>query len=222
MAEPPPGARPLDRAELVERLRSRPSTAGGGGRLIAHAGTVLTGRLVRHGEANYEFRDEAAKSYYVELLTSAGPRLQWGVDLKRALAQSDSQPKIGDLVGVQRVGYQLVDAPSGRDGAQLRRVRWRIDRVERLAAMGREARQAREVLLEERQQMRRRPELRAAYVSLAIAREFAERRIRDPQDRERFIERLQEVMRASVVAAASRPLRSEKGTRRVDHEPPAR
>jgi hypothetical protein len=88
--------------------------------------------------------------------------------------------------------------------------------------MGREARQAREVLLEERQQMRRRPELRAAYVSLAIAREFAERRIRDPQDRERFIERLQEVMRASVVAAASRPLRSEKGTRRVDHEPPAR
>jgi hypothetical protein len=213
-----PGPKPIDAAELVERLRQRaaPSAPMPAAPVVAHAGTVMTGRLVRHGPANYEFRAQASPSYFVELLTSAGPKRLWGVDLKRALAESKSHPQIGELIGVQRVGYQLVTAPRAEAGddsgvAKLRRTRWRIDQVERFAASQREARREREVVLEEHQQLRQRPELRAAYVSLALARDYAERHIRDPADRERFLARLQEVMAASMVARSGRGTAARQG-----------
>lgn len=221
MNGPPPGPKQIDPAELAERLKARgsaPAPPESRVHIVAHAGQVLTGRLARHGKANYEFNPDASPSYFVEVLTSSGMQRRWGVDLQRALEQSDSQPKVGDLVGLQRVGYQLLAAPAGSDASQLRRMRWRIDRVERFAATGREARQACEVLTEERQQMRRRPELRAAYVSLAVAREFAERRIRDPEDRERFLNRLKEMMAASTT---HRPYKSRRSQIR-DAEPRSR
>lgn len=202
MNGPPPGPRPIDPSALVERLKARGEreTEEPRGRVVAHAGQVLTGRLARHGEANYEFRQDASRSYFVEVLTREGPILRWGVDLKRALAQSESQAKVGDVVGVQRVGYQLVATPSEGNGEQLRRTRWRIDRVERFAAAGRDARQVREALEDERAEMTLRPELRAAYVSMIVAQKFAEQRIQDPQDRERFLARLREVMAESMAA----------------------
>lgn len=217
MSGPPLGQRPIDPNALVERLKAR----GERERVVAHAGQVLTGRLVRHGEANYEFREDASRSYFVELLTSSGPVLRWGVDLQRALAQSESQAKVGEMVGVQRVGYQLIATPPGSEAAQARRTRWRIDRVERFAVTGREARQRREALEEERRQVRQRPELRAAYVSLAVAREFAEQRIRDPEDRERFLQRLREVMAVSMAARSGESV-ARWDRRRRDPDVPAR
>ncbi len=204
------GSRRIDTAELVERLKGRPAAARAAEQFVAKAGTVLTGRLVRHGEANYEFRAEASPSYFVELQSSRGLTRLWGTDLKRALAEALSQPQVGDLIGAQRTGYQVL-AARDQDGTTLRRARWRVEGVTQFAAALRADRREREAVLSEQAEARRRPELRAAYVSLALAREYAERSIRDPADRQRFLDRLQQVMAAS--AAARLEPRSARGRR---------
>ncbi len=68
----------------------------------------MIGRLIGHGRANYQFRLEEDQSYYVKLLTSRGPRTIWGKDLERALLESETTPKTGDLVGARRAAREAV------------------------------------------------------------------------------------------------------------------
>lgn len=195
------GPRRIEPDELRRRLQGRVAereTATE--RIVAHAGGTITGRLARHGAARYEFQEGGSASYFVDLNTSAGPKRLWGVDLGRALAESVSQPKVGDLVGAQRAGYQQVVA----GGETLRRTIWRVERVTLLAEEIQKARSEREQLLQDRAERRARPELRSAYVSMRLAREYAEQRIRDPKDRERFLARLRDVMSASMSMAEPR------------------
>jgi len=217
----PPGPRPIDAAALAERLKGRAAAAlQADQEFVARAGIVQTGRLVRHGEANYEFRDDASPSYFVELQTGNQLQVLWGVDLKRAIAESFSQVKDGDMVGVQRVGYDVITPRGTQPGAdRRRRTRWRVEGVTQFAEMLRDARRDREAALQQRAEVRQRPELRAAYVSVAVAREYAARHIRDPEDRERFLARLQEVMAASAAQSRRGP---ESAGRPRDPDAPAR
>lgn len=233
----PPGPKPIRTAELIERLKQRavgapppaapPST---GPPIIAHAGVVTTGRLVRHGAANYAFRSEASPSYYIELATAQGPKILWGVDLKRALSESQTLPKVGELIGAQRIGYQVVTPPRAHPAAQpeaaagelLRRTRWRVEGVVFFAQALLEARRERESLLKDREAQRARPKPTVRSTGVQRASEFAERYIRHPEDRERFLSKVEAAVRASVGDPGDTNVAAAGRRRDPDRDPPVR
>ena len=167
-------------------------------------GEVITGRLQEHGKANYQFQPDGSPSYYLKLITSRGQETLWGTDLERAILRSESQPKIGAMVGVQRVGSDAVTIPARqweRTTERQRtfyRARWRVEDVTYLARSRQAAERAVKARLEDKRAMAERPELRSAFISLRVAQEYAERNIRDARDRELFVSRVKAVMAASV------------------------
>ena len=103
--------------------------------------------LIEHGAAPY--RHDAAKgaSYFVKLQTREGEREIWGVDLKRAMVASQSQPTMGDTVVLRRVGQESVTLSAGAQGEllkdeprQARRNRYVIETREFMEARGELAR----------------------------------------------------------------------------------
>lgn len=197
-------------------------------------GQVITGRLQNHGKANYQFRSDGSPSYYLTLLTSRGPETLWGTDLERAIARSESQPKIGAMIGVQRVGSDAVTIPA-REGEHTTdrqrtfyRARWRVEEVTYLAKSMQSAERAVKSRLEDKRAMAERPELRSAFISLHVAEQYAERNIRDPCDRELFVTRIKAVMAASVRNGAPVPEprvmedRQARASRATNRDDPAR
>lgn len=165
-------------------------------------GQLIVGRLLEHGPARYQFRAREDPSYYVKLLTSRGPRTLWGKDLERAVGVGETQPKVGDLVGARRVSRSPVTLPSrDQDGEGKRsvyRTRWVVEKVNFFAERARLARQVRDEQADAREAVRAHPELKSTFISLRAAEEFAERRIRDPAERKRFIEGVRSTMSASI------------------------
>lgn len=169
---------------------------------------LITGRLVAHGVAPYQFRDGADHSYYLKLATTQGEQVLWGTDLKRAIEKAVTQPKIGDLLGARRIARERVmlaarpqDPRSGSAGERERpayRNRWVVERVQFFAERALLARRVREDHMDLKQAIRRQPELVSTFLSLRGAKLLAERRIADPQDRERFLALLKEAMASSV------------------------
>lgn len=70
--------------------------------------------LVEHGAAPYEHKKGAKSSYFVTIVADTGEeRTIWGVDLRRAVAESGA--KVGDLVSVEHVDAQPVTLPTGEN-----------------------------------------------------------------------------------------------------------
>ncbi|KVL70362.1 hypothetical protein WJ50_13025 [Burkholderia ubonensis] len=64
---------------------------------------TLSGELLEHGTARYEHKPDESYSYYVRYRDDAGAeRTVWGVDLKRAIAESGA--KVGDTVSLKNLG----------------------------------------------------------------------------------------------------------------------
>ncbi|MEJ0098486.1 MAG: hypothetical protein WDO12_01555 [Pseudomonadota bacterium] len=167
-------------------------------------GGIITGRLQEHGKANYQFQPDGSPSYYVKIVTARGLETLWGTDLERAVAHSKSQPKIGTMVGIQRIGSDVVTIPA-REGEHatarprtFHRARWRVEDVTYLAQVMQQADRAIKARLEDKRAMAERPELRSAFISLHVAERYAEQHIRDPRDRQLFVTRVKAVMVASV------------------------
>lgn len=200
--------------EIIERLQ-RERKIGPSPR----RGRLIVGRLKAHGRANYQFESQGSPSYYAQILTSRGVETLWGVDLERAIVQSKSQLKSGSMVGVRRVGSELVTLPAREGDAAtvqrtFRRAQWVVEDITFFAESIRRARRDRETQLTDAAAMRARPELRSAFVSLHIAEQFAERNIRDPRDRALFVERVKAVMALSVKTLAHVPASSSTKTPR--------
>jgi hypothetical protein len=216
---------PLPIGEIIQRLQlDRRSANTQAVAPRSRAGRVVTGRLKAHGHANYQFEPHGSPSYYVQILSSRGVETLWGVDLERALVKSKTQPKIGAMIGAQRLGSEPVTVPP-REGESktaqprtFRRARWVVEDVTFFAESIRRARRDREARLADSDAMRERPELRSAFISLRIAEQFAERNIRDARDRALFVERVKAVMALS--AKTSAPAKNAPPTRR--HEDPTR
>jgi|SRR5579872_73708 len=172
------------------------------------AGQLIIGRLKAHGEANYQFRARDEASYYVRLLTSRGERTLWGKDLRRALTEGQTQPKIGDLIGARRVAREAVTVTNRQLDAQGRvvsqeehhahRTRWVVEKVQFFAERARLARRLRDEQADARDAVRAHPELKSSFLSVRAAEEFATRRIADPKDRARFLELVQGAMANSI------------------------
>ncbi|MBT0963016.1 LPD7 domain-containing protein [Denitromonas iodatirespirans] len=71
------------------------------------AGATI-GKLVAAGAAPYQFKEGNTPSFQATIETEQGNTTLWGADLKRALNQSKSQAKIGDMVVIQSTGSQPV------------------------------------------------------------------------------------------------------------------
>lgn len=168
---------------------------------------IVAGRFQEHGTAPYQFRAHEDPSYYVKILTNRGERILWGKDLKRAIAESSTGIKIGDLIGARRSGGQLVTVTTRQRDAQgqmiestcpAHRHRWAVEKVQFFAERAKLARRVREDQRDARQEVNRRPELISTFLSLRGAEAIAERRIADPKDRERFLALVREAMAKSI------------------------
>ncbi len=170
---------------------------------------LLIGRLIGSGRANYQFRVDEDPSYYIKLLTSRGPRTIWGKDLERALLESETKPKTGDLVGARRAAREAVTVTVKERDAEGRvvsqrerhahRSLWVVEKVGFFADRARMARRVRDEQVDVREAVRAHPELRSAFLSVRAAEEFATRKIKDPSDRVRFLELIRGAMAGSIL-----------------------
>jgi len=181
----------------------------------SRGGQLVIGRLTEHGRAHYQFRAGEDLSYYLKLLTSQGERILWGKDLERALTTGETKPKVGDLVGARRVARRAVTITSRERDAEGRvvrqqeqhahRPRWVVEKVKFFAERARLARQLREEQLDVRESVRAHPELKSTFLSIRAAEAFADQRIADPKDRERFLELVRGAMAGSIRKGAPLP-----------------
>jgi|SRR5438552_7800904 len=214
MAESEPTAPPAPRRRELNPRRS---------------GQLLIGRLKEHGVANYQFRAKEDPSYYVKVLTSRGERILWGKDLKRAILQGETQPKVGDLIGARRIRREAVTVTNrqrdaeGRVIAQEERVahrtQWVVEKVTFFAQRARLARRLRDEQVDAREAVRAHPELKSTFLSVRAAEDFAEKRISNPEDRERFLTLVKGAMAGSIHKGAPLPsVRLKDAAKRSDPE----
>ena len=156
----------------------------------------ITGRLIDHGVAAYRHDPQEPLSYFVKIETSDGEREIWGIDLKRALKESLTQPKIGDEIGLRAVRRDTVTVQEReRDSEgkvvsqkplEAHRNRWIVERQGFFAERAAAARTLRDPSVDPKQGARRHPELVGTYLQMHAA-QIAARQFRDPQDQERFV-----------------------------------
>jgi len=167
---------------------------------------LIAGRLMAHGTARYQFRRDGEPSYYMKVLTQHGERMVWGKDLKRAVEASVTKVAVGDVVGLRRTSRERVTLASHHAGDASRRGpqathqawrnRWQVEKVAYFAERARLARQLRD----ERRDADagwQRPELSSTFSTLQAAQAFAETRVKDPQDRQRFLSLVKEAIEGS-------------------------
>jgi Large polyvalent protein-associated domain 7 len=169
----------------------------------------ITGRLIDHGVAAYRHDPHEPISYFVKIETAQGEREIWGVDLKRALQESLTQPKIGDEIGLRAVRRDTVTVREierdsegkvvGQKPLGVHRNRWIVERQEFFEERTTAARTFRDPSVDPKQAARRHPELVGTYLQMHAA-QIAARQLRDPQDRERF----ESLVRTALADAVAR------------------
>jgi len=177
-------------------------------------GGLVTGRLTDHGRATYQHDPKAPMSYFVKLETSRGDRTIWGVDLERAMKESLTRPAIGDEVGLRTVRQDTVKVKTptrdaegkvlGEREIETRRNRWVIEKREFFEARAEAARTLRDTTVDAKQGVKKHPELVGTYLQVHAA-ELAAKAIRDPQDRQRFIEQVRSALASSVARGEPLP-----------------
>jgi Large polyvalent protein-associated domain 7 len=174
----------------------------------------ITGRLIDHGIAAYRHDPHEPISYFVKIETRQGEREIWGVDLKRALKESLTQPKIGDEITLRAVRRDTVTVREiERDGQgkvvgqkplDTHRNRWIVEREEFFAERAAAARTLRDPSVDPKQAARRHPELVGTYLQMHAA-QIAARQLRDPQDRERFVSLVRSALSDAVARGEPLP-----------------
>lgn len=171
------------------------------------ADRVTFGRLLEHGPAKHMFRASAELSYFVRIETLHGERVFWSPALKSAIAQSQSQPQLGDEIGVREnsiqpatvimsvrdergnvVGKRHFDSP---------RIHWLVEKRaffhERMLA----AEAFRNEKMHPREAVKTFPDLLPAYLTLDSARKVADQRV-PPASRRRFVELVRETLAHAI------------------------
>jgi len=166
----------------------------------------IRGKLLEHGKDFYRHDSNEQQSYFVRLKTATGTREIWGKDIERAVAKSLSQPKVGDEVVLQRTGREVVTVKRReKDGqGELRerevgalRNRWVLETQEFFEKRAQVGRVLRDASLSPRDATQRHPELAGTYVGLRAA-ELASSRLRDPEDRRRFLAQVRRALAEDI------------------------
>jgi hypothetical protein len=155
----------------------------------------IAGKLLDHGRDTYRHDPNEEPSYFVRLQTHDGVREIWGKDIERAVAKSLTQPQVGEEVVLQRTGGDAVTVKrQGRDAEGNRsardvdtyRNRWAIEKKEFFEQRAVTARIVRDEAIGPREAVQQHPELAGTYLNLRAA-ELASKRLRDPEDQQRFV-----------------------------------
>jgi hypothetical protein len=187
-----------DARDPVETVSADSAAAVSVGTVSQDRPERIRGRLLEHGQDFYRHDAREPVSYFVRLETAEGKREIWGKDLKRAVSESLSQPKIGDEVVLQRTGRKAVTVrrPTKDDRGELReqpyatfRNRWTLETQEFFEQRSAAAQVVRDVSVRPQDAVRDRPELAGTYLDLRAA-QLAGRVLSDPEDRRRFVHRV--------------------------------
>lgn len=156
----------------------------------------ITGKLLEYGRDAYRHDPQEEPSYFVRIETRDGRREIWGKDLQRAMTQSLTQPQVGDEVVLQKTGRDLVTVKRmdwdeqgrlvGKKDVETHRNRWVIEKSDFFAERAQAAQVVRDSTIDPRTAVREHPELAGTYLNLRAA-ELAAERLRDPEDRRRFV-----------------------------------
>jgi Large polyvalent protein-associated domain 7 len=166
----------------------------------------IAGKLLEHGRDNYRHDPNEDPSYFVRLQTPEGSREVWGKDIERAIAQSLTQPQIGDEVVLQQAGREPVTVKRvERDDegrlhpreANTYRNRWVIEKRAFFDERAQAAELLRNASIDPRTAMRERPQLAGTYLNLRAA-ELVARELRDPQDRQRFVHQVRAALADAI------------------------
>lgn len=173
----------------------------------AKSESLITGRLLDHGQAHYRHDPQGPMSYFVRIETARGERDIWGVDLERAFRESLTHPKVGDVVGLRAIGKEPVTVKSRERDASgelvaerdrlAHRNRWLIEQRDFFASRAQAARTLRDEAIDAREAVKQHPELAGTYLQLRAA-ELAARRIRDPEDRRTFVATVRRALAEAV------------------------
>jgi hypothetical protein len=175
-------------------------------------GALLKGTLLDHGRATYRHDPKATMSYFLKIKTPEGERVVWGVDLERAIKESLSQPQTGDQVGLRSIAQEKVKIPV-RDAAgrvtgerELERVRnrWIVEKQEFFENRAAAASTLEDPAVDARQAVRQHPELGGAYLAVHAA-ELVAKRMRNPEDRARFVAIVRAALSDSVARGEPQP-----------------
>ena len=174
----------------------------------------ITGRLIDHGVATYRHDPHEPVSYFVKIETPKGEREIWGVDLKRALKESLTQPKMGDEIRLRAVRRETVTVQEperdqegkvvGQKPLDTHRNRWIVEKEEFFAERAAAARTLRDPSVDPKQAARRHPELVGTYLQMHAA-EITARQLRDPLDREKFVSRVRSALADAVARGEPLP-----------------
>ncbi len=184
---------------------------------------LLFGELLDHGRENYQFNPHEDTSYFAKVKTDRREVILWGQDLERALRESQTQPQIGDRVGVRQIGQEAVTVRSRERDAEGRVLRvqpvkthrntWQIE----TEAFFRERAQAADLLrdaqIDPRRAVHSHPQLVGSYLAMGAAEKIAAQRFADPEDRRRFVAMTREALATAI--ARGDPLLSPKLRERV-------
>lgn len=168
----------------------------------------VRGMLVAAAAAPYQFDPAQRMSFYVMVRAETGARTIWGTDLERALAESASQPHIGDPVVLTQLGTRPVNvrvaAPNaegelvGEKKIVAQRARWSIETSDHLRAMERHAMRIRTGELLSDAAQGRHPELATAAADLKLAEQYAQRVTSDPSTQQRLVQLIRERIAEAV------------------------
>jgi hypothetical protein len=179
---------------------------------------TMSGKLLEHGEAPYRHEANNDRSYFVKLETARGEHTVWGVDLKRALAQSGVA--IGEHVALGKQGSKPVTARQrvfdengqalGERPVDTHLNQWWVGSLDKAHAFAQG---------ERAEVVKRHPELAPAYGTMAAARKFAQRHFPDSEeDQGRFAAVAQQVVAQKI--AHGEPVPAPKILERKPQERP--
>ncbi|MDP9971769.1 hypothetical protein J2W39_003011 [Variovorax paradoxus] len=158
----------------------------------------VRGMLVAAASAPYQFDPTQRMSFYVTVRVETGARTIWGTDLERALAESTSQPRIGDQVVLTQRGTRPVNVRVATRNAEgelvgekkivAQRAHWSIETSDHLRAMERHAMRIRTGKLLSDAAQGPHPELATAAADLKLAEQYAQRVTSDPSSQQHLVQ----------------------------------
>jgi len=99
---PPERTSPAERQETAEKDIGKELAGKATEKAAETALRVYSGRVIEHGAAKFNHDPKEKMNYFVKLATDKGEKTVWGVDLSRAM--TDSQAKVGDDVELEYKG----------------------------------------------------------------------------------------------------------------------
>lgn len=165
--------------------------------------TPLVGQLTEYGSARYQHRPEADRSYFVTLATRQGPRTVWGIDLERALRESETRPEVGDRIELRQMGRQKVTVKTAERNEAgewvptdkiTHRNGWLVEKEGFLAERARAAAALRDPEVSATEAVAHHPELVGSQLYVKAARDFAARAPVPEADREKLVARVREAL----------------------------